>query len=86
MLIQIVLYHRGVYYRYLYHAQSLKKSKTTCTTHIKNNNVIALFTHVLIVLKNTQMSQLFIGTLRIQSIYYNIIDIILYNLCYFEFR
>jgi hypothetical protein len=42
MLIKIVLYYRGVYYRYLYHAQSLKKSKTTCTTHIKNNNVICI--------------------------------------------
>lgn len=41
----------------------------TCTTYIKNNNVIALFTHVLIVLKKyTDVSTLFIGTyLYIQS-------------------
>lgn len=39
-----------------------QKSTITCATYIiKNNNVITLFTHVLIVLKkNTQMSQLFL--------------------------
>lgn len=80
MLMRIVLYHRGEHYniRYLNHTTcSLKKSKTTCTNHIKNNNVIALFTHVLIMLKKkyTDVSTLYWNVtylyiyIGIQSIY-----------------